>query len=158
MTLVVMLCGLTGSGKTTYARGLEAQGFTRLSVDEVVFEANGRYGVDYPESEYFDRGRLAVAAVKRQLLGLMNAGEPVVLDIGLWRKADRDAYKRLIKDHGGTWRLLYFRADRQTLMDRLRERNLRADANALTVTSSALDDFIRRFEPPAGEGEEIIDV
>jgi len=27
----------------------------------------------------------------------------------------------------------------------------------LTVTSSALDDFVARFEPPHGEGEEIVE-
>jgi hypothetical protein len=31
----------------------------------------------------------------------------------------------------------------------------RTDANALTVTSEALDDFLARFEPPAGGGEQI---
>jgi len=35
----------------------------------------------------------------------------------------------------------------QTLR-RLDERNRREDANTLTVTVSALDDFVTRFEPP----------
>ncbi len=30
------MCGVAGSGKTTYAQGLEAQGYTRLSVDEEI--------------------------------------------------------------------------------------------------------------------------
>ena len=34
--VVYLLCGLTGSGKTTYARQLEAAGAVRLSVDEEV--------------------------------------------------------------------------------------------------------------------------
>jgi hypothetical protein len=33
----------------------------------------------------------------------------------------------------------------------------RVEANALTVTEAALDDFIARFEPPATEGKEIIE-
>src|SRR5215207_8258600 len=48
--VVYLLCGLTGSGKTTYARQLEAAGAVRLSVDEEVFARHGRYGVDYPTS------------------------------------------------------------------------------------------------------------
>ncbi|WP_407991977.1 AAA family ATPase [Kitasatospora sp. CMC57] len=35
--LVVMMCGLPGSGKSTYARALEGRGYTRLSIDEVVW-------------------------------------------------------------------------------------------------------------------------
>jgi hypothetical protein len=34
-----------------------------------------------------------------------------VLDYGLWRRSDRDAYKRLVDSHGGRWRLLYFKVD-----------------------------------------------
>jgi hypothetical protein len=56
----------------------------------------------------------------------------------------------------GEWRLLYFPADRAELLRRLEERNRRADANALLVTPEALDDFIARFEPPHGEGEETV--
>lgn len=33
--VVYLLCGLTGSGKTTYAKRLEAAGAVRLTVDEV---------------------------------------------------------------------------------------------------------------------------
>ena len=46
--VVYLLCGLTGSGKTTYARQLEAAGAVRLSVDEEVYARHGRYGVDTP--------------------------------------------------------------------------------------------------------------
>ncbi|MGI5443016.1 AAA family ATPase [Streptomyces shenzhenensis] len=84
--MVYLLVGLTGSGKTTYAkRRLEAAGVVRLSVDERVHEQHGRYGVDHPERDY----------------------------------------------------------------RRLDERNQREnDANALTVTPEALDDFYARFESP----------
>jgi hypothetical protein len=46
--VVYLLCGLTGSGKTSYAKRLEAGGAVRLSVDEEVYARHGRYGVDYP--------------------------------------------------------------------------------------------------------------
>jgi hypothetical protein len=42
---VVLLSGVAGAGKTTYALGLEALGYVRLSVDEEVWAANGRHGV-----------------------------------------------------------------------------------------------------------------
>ena len=34
MSKVVMMCGVCGSGKTTYAKQLEKNGFVRLSIDE----------------------------------------------------------------------------------------------------------------------------
>lgn len=155
--MVYLLCGLTGSGKTTYAKTLEEAGVVRLSVDEAVYARHGRYGVDYPEGEYFERERPVVAGMRHRMLELVRSGVSVVFDHGLWTRADRDHSKKLIEDAGGTWRLLYFRADRTLLLARLAERNQRADANALRVTPEALEDFFRRFEAPSGEGEEVID-
>ena len=154
--IVYLLCGLTGSGKTTYARRLEAGGAVRLSVDEEVYVRHGRYGVDYPMSEYFDRERPVVEELPGRLVELVEAGHDVVLDYGLWRRSDRDAYKRLVEAHGGRWRLLYFKVDPEVLRQRLADRNRRADANALMVTPSALEDFIARFDEPVGEGEELV--
>lgn len=154
--VVWLLSGLTGSGKTTFAMRLETSGVARLSVDEEVFARHGRYGVDYHESEYFDREAPVIADVYRQLSGLVAAGRDVVLDRGLWTRADRDVAKKLAVDAGGRWRLVYFRVSREELLRRLRERNERGDANSLLVTESALDDFIGRFEPPDGEGEETV--
>jgi predicted kinase len=130
--VVYLLCGLTGSGKTTYARELEAAGAVRLSVDEVVEE------------------------LRRRLVELIESGHDVALDHGLWRRSDRDAYKRLIEAHGGTWRLLHFKADRDLLPQRLADRSRRGDANAMPLTPSDLEDFITRFEEPTGEGEELV--
>lgn len=152
-----LLSGLTGSGKTTFAKRLEAQGVVRLSVDEEVHARHGRYGVDYPEHEYFQRQGPIVEEVQRRIAELLELGRDVVLDYGLWRRSERDAYKQLVDAHGGRWRLLYFRADRDVLLRRLAERNQREDANALLVTPRALDEFLGRFEPPEGEGEQIID-
>jgi predicted kinase len=154
--MVYLLCGLTGSGKTTYARRLEAEGAVRLSVDEEVYARHGRYGVDYPMSEYFDRERPVLEDLPRRLVELVESGHDVVLDYGLWRRSDREAYKRLVEAHGGRWRLLYFKVDPEVLRQRLADRNRRADANALMVTPSALEDFIARFDEPVGEGEELV--
>jgi predicted kinase len=155
--VVYLLCGLTGSGKTTYAKRLEAGGAVRLSVDEEVYARHGRYGVDYPMDEYVERERPVVEELRRRLVELVESGRDVVLDYGLWRRSDRDAYKRLVEAHGGRWRLLYFKVDREVLARRLAERHRREDANALAVTPSALGDFIARFDEPVDEGEELVD-
>jgi predicted kinase len=154
--VVYLLCGLTGSGKTTYAKRLEAAGAVRLSVDEEVYARHGRYGVDYPMSEYFDREQPVVEELPRRLVELVESGHDVVLDYGLWRRRDRDAYKRLVEAHGGSWRLLYFKVEPEVLRQRLADRNRRADANALKVTPSALEDFMARFDEPVDEGEELV--
>jgi predicted kinase len=122
-----------------------------------VHEQHGRYGVDYPEHEYFAREAPVVEEVRQRLVELVGEGRDVVLDHGLWLRKDRDDWKLLVEKAGGRWRLLYFPVPREELLRRLAERNRRDDANALLVTPEALDDFYARFDVPEGEGEEVVE-
>ncbi|MYS42568.1 AAA family ATPase [Streptomyces sp. SID5998] len=155
MPLAVLLAGLTGSGKTTVAQALAAHGFTRLSVDEEVHRLHGRYGVDYPEHTYFERERPVVETIRQRFIKELQAGNDIVLDHGLWRRTDRDAWQQAAREAGGHPVVVYLPADRDELLRRLAGRNQREDANALTVTPEALDDFFARFDVPA-EDEEVI--
>ncbi len=152
---VYLLCGLTGSGKTTYARTLEDQGYVRLSLDEAVYALHERDVVTYPD-KFLDYEEEAKATLEQKLKELLHQGRGVALDYGFWQKTDRDRYKKLIEANGGMPKLIYFKADPEFLMKRLYERNKLTDANALTVTEPMLQDFIARFEEPVNEGEEII--
>ncbi|MET8625960.1 AAA family ATPase [Kitasatospora sp. NPDC004669] len=42
LSTVLLMCGLPGAGKTTYAKELERRGYVRLSIDEVVWQRIGR--------------------------------------------------------------------------------------------------------------------
>lgn len=151
MPLAVLLAGLTGSGKTTIAQALTEHGYVRLSVDEEVHRLHGRYGVDYPENTYFARQRPVLDAVRHQFATELSAGHDVVLDHGLWTRDEREDWIQAARHAGGLPVLIHLHAERDELMRRLATRNEREDANALTVTAEALDDFIHRFEPPTAE-------
>ncbi|WAL96903.1 AAA family ATPase [Streptomyces sp. Je 1-369] len=156
MPLAVLLAGLTGSGKTTVAQALADRGYLRLSVDEEVHRLHGRYGVDYPEHTYFERERPVVEATRGRFVKEIEAGNDVALDHGLWRRAERDAWRQAAREAGGLPVVVYLPADRDELLRRLTERNVREDANALTVTPEALDDFFARFDPPADDEDVIV--
>ncbi|HWA60981.1 MAG TPA: ATP-binding protein [Caulobacteraceae bacterium] len=155
--LVVLMCGLAGSGKTTFAQQLEAQGFTRLSIDEIVWETAGRYGVDYAPEDYPQRLDAARETMRARVGALLQAGAPAVVDSAFWSRRARDEYKALVEAHGGTWRIVFMAADRATLSARLRTRSRRFDANAaFEVTEERLDQFMRSFEAPDGEDEIVV--
>jgi len=77
---VVLLCGVAGSGKTTYAKQLEAQGYVRLSIDEEVWARFGRYGIDYDPAKYPQLSATAEEALRASLLTLVEQGRDVVVD------------------------------------------------------------------------------
>ena len=52
MSKVIMMCGVCGSGKTTYAKKKEQEGYIRLSIDEEMWKLYGRKGFDNPEEQY----------------------------------------------------------------------------------------------------------
>ncbi|GIH18825.1 hypothetical protein Raf01_69970 [Rugosimonospora africana] len=156
---MVLLCGIAGSGKTTYAKDLETRGYVRLSVDEEIWDRFGRYGVDYEPDEYERHTRVAREAVRERMLSLIAEGRDVVVDSSFWQRSLRQEYKQLIERAGGRWRLVYLRADPELLRGRLRVRAARFDANAaFPITEELFAHYLDSFEPPSGEGEEIVPV
>ncbi len=41
MSKVIMMCGVCGSGKTTYSKQKEKEGYIRLSIDEEMWKSYG---------------------------------------------------------------------------------------------------------------------
>lgn len=154
---VVLMCGVAGSGKTTYAKALEADGYVRLSIDEEVWARFGRYGVDYDPRRRGEYSELAEAALRRRLVELIREGRDVVADFSFWQRSARERYKRLIVDAGGSWELVYLKVDRERLRERLAARAARGDANAFPITDDVLDRYLASFEAPDGEGETVVE-
>jgi predicted kinase len=154
---VVLMCGVSGSGKTTYAKELEARGYERLSIDEEVWERFGRYGIDYDPALREQHSAEAEAALQQRLIDLIRAGRDVVVDFSFWERSTRDRYKRLVVDAGGTWELVYLKVSPERLRERLAARRERSDANAFPITDDVLERFVAGFQAPDGEGETVVE-
>lgn len=154
--VVYLLCGLGGSGKSTYAQKLEKKGLKKFSLDEYVFSIYGRAIASLPEQVYLQHYRTAKIKLDNELVSVIKNKQSVVLDYGFWRRESRDYYKQLVEKHDGEWKLIYLKASPDVLMKRLKQRNKRTDANAFPVTEQKLREYIERFEEPINEGETII--
>ena len=77
MSKVIMMCGVCGSGKTTYAKKKEKEGYIRLSIDEEMWKLHGKKGVDYPDSQYEELSEKIEAALRKKMLGLIKNGENI---------------------------------------------------------------------------------
>jgi predicted kinase len=156
--LVILMCGVAGSGKTSFSTKLASKGFTRLSIDEEIWGRFGRYGLDYTPEDYPGHVSAARDAIKDVLLQLLARRQPAVVDSSFWSRAHRDSYKELIENAGGAWRLVYLRAPENLLRERLEERGRRFDANAaFPIGADELTKFLKDFQTPIDEGEMVIE-
>ncbi|UQZ34127.1 hypothetical protein C2I18_11665 [Paenibacillus sp. PK3_47] len=156
--LVVLMCGIAGSGKSTFSQKMEEYGYIRLSIDEEVWAANGRYGIDYPVDKYREFLNEAHIRMRNQIVHCIQNHKQVVVDSSFWSRQERNEYKQLIGNAGGQWRLLYLKVNPAELRRRLKIRSQRFDANAaFTITEELLTVFLNGFEEPQNEGEIVID-
>ncbi|MDM5316141.1 ATP-binding protein [Fictibacillus sp. b24] len=156
-SLVVMMCGVAGSGKTTFAQQLEKEGFVRLSIDEEIWATNGRYGIDYPLEKIEDFKKDAERKLRNRLIELIHEKQHVVIDFSFWDRDRRNLYKQIIEKAGGKWKLVYLNVHPDDLRERLKIRSQRFDANSFPITEETLISYLKGFETPKGEGEIVIE-
>ena len=98
MSNVIMMCGVCGSGKTTFAMEKEKEGYVRLSIDEELWQTCGQYGVDYQQEAYEELSLAAEERLCRRMTELIRAGKNVVLDFSFWNRDNRERYRKLIAE------------------------------------------------------------
>ncbi|KAI0148545.1 ATP/GTP-binding protein [Xylariaceae sp. FL1272] len=161
--VVVMTCGIAGSGKSTLSKTIVSMhpNFERISGDGIVAENHGIYGVDYaPEmySDYLDEAWTESKSRLTQAL-LRESAKDVVLDRAFWNKEYRDEAKALIESLQARWVLVYLKApSKETLWQRIQaRRRVGIDADsAYEITQDILTVYWNGFEEPIGEGEIVV--
>jgi len=151
-----------GAGKSTLAKAIIAAypAWTRLSIDTILAERRGIWGVDYPPELYETYQDEAEKVLNASLDELLRQGKNAVLDRSFYAREDREEIKGRIEAAGGRWCLVYLKADRDLLWRRIRERRekgINADS-ALDIKEELLDSYVEGFEAPQGEGEIVVDV
>ena len=141
---VVMMCGPGGAGKTTYARRLEHEGWTRLSF----------------EVEFWDRGITSMpsadivaevaADLKARLVRNVADGRDVVLDFGFWFRRQRDEFRALLAPRGIVPETVYIATSLETILSRIGDRHGRGPDD-WPLTEQTATEYFERFEPPTLE-------
>jgi predicted kinase len=150
MATVHLLCGKTGSGKTTYARRLEQNGAVRFSVDECMLRL---FGAHMPRKEFDARLALCLNLVLELAERLAELGVPAVVDAGFWRRDGRREVRERLARRGVHACLHYFDVPDSELWRRLELRNREARAGTFEITREMFELFSGWFEAPGPEEE-----
>ena len=147
---IYLLCGLPGSGKTTYARKLEKTGVVRLSLDEELFSLFGR---EFPPEQYSEFEKQTKKKLLEKTFSLIKDGKSVILDWGFWKKDERVGVKNATQEQGAAVKLLYFKKDSSALLHGVKNRDLSKNHE---ISDDMLEKFSAQFEEPNDENEEIV--
>ena len=152
---VILVCGPTGVGKTTYSMKLaEELGAIRFSIDPWM---QNLYSKDMKSLDYswilerVERCGKQIWEVSEQILQL---GGSVILDLGFSVKSQRDTFVGLAKDAGAVPEIHYLDAPVEQRRERVKGRNITKDPNlySFEVTGFMFDFMEPKFEAP-GENE-----
>lgn len=149
MSILFMICGLPGSGKTTLARELEiSQRALRLCADEWI----AALMKDIKDIEELDRLRDPVEALQWQMAKrALVLGMDVILENGFWSREERKRYRSEAESLGAHVELKYLALSRDELWERLSKRNANLPAGTFTITKEKLDLWSGWFEPPMSD-------
>lgn len=152
MADIILCCGMVGSGKSTFARRLQATGrWVHFSADRFMLALFGA------EPRDFDRKLGACAALIYDLSqGLLDDSFNVVLDFGFWSRADRFAVAGRFASRGHRPRLVYFPIAADEQARRIRERNGRAEAGCYSLDEAAVAALNARFEAPGADEDFVL--
>jgi predicted kinase len=145
-TTLFLTVGLPCTGKTTAARLIEAErGALRLTKDEWV---KALYGHENPPSATdVIEGRLIDIGLR-----VLELGNDVVLDFGLWSRDERSALRQAAADRGATAELRYVEATPAEQRSRLDRRQAEAPHTTWPMADDELAGWAARFDvPTAGE-------
>jgi len=146
--VVHLLCGPTGSGKTTFAKQLARQGAVHLCLDEWMIRLHGR-------ALSRDAYQQKLAACFELLLdvaaAIARSGTAVVLDAGFWHKRRRVSARERLAALGLNSVLHYVELADAERWRRLERRNRALPDFEYEVSREMFEEFSRCFEPPNDE-------
>lgn len=140
---LTLFCGLPGAGKSTLARRLEVAGHgVRLSTDDW----QAALGVAHADTHFHER-------LQRVLYGhglrLLRGGVDVIVEDGLWTKAERTAKFADARACGARIDFHVFEVPFDILWSRLQGRTSEAEPGAYPMTQQELRQAWDLFDPPS---------
>src|SRR3954471_8649176 len=139
---VILVCGLPGAGKTTLSRRLAAQ---LRAVRMCPYEWMDALGFDLWDGPARARVEALQWAQTLQLLGL---DQTVIIEWGLWTRAERDALRDQVHARGGSIELRFLDVSLEELWRRVEARNRRPASGWAVIDQESLRSWHAAFEAP----------
>ncbi|MFB2597454.1 AAA family ATPase [Herbiconiux sp. P17] len=139
--VLILFCGLPGSGKTTVAREREREtGAIRFNTDEWMADL----GLDYFD-DLRDRLQGRLNELWKQLLAQRQS---VIVEDGTWKREERDELRLVAKTLDAVTEMHYFVVPFAELWRRLEVRNANPGYGTAPISRKLLEESRQRLERP----------
>lgn len=138
-----IMCGMPLSGKSTYAKLLQSQGWVRVSLDDIRLALHGEVYKPDAEPLVWESAELMVRA-------LLKSGHNVIVDTTNRTRDRRKRWRRVAKEFGLTLEVFHVDTDYETCKERNKKLN--------RLSQHYLKQIYKEFEKPASEEGNIIKV
>lgn len=151
MTKIMLISGLVGAGKSTYARRLaKDESAIRFSIDEWMI---GLFKADFPKQLDFEWSMERIYKIEEQVWSvveqLIENGTPVILDFGLLQREHRQKFYDWAATNELTIETHVIEADKDIRWQRVLNRNLeKGDTYSLEVNKEMFDFCENLYERP----------
>ncbi|AJQ96598.1 AAA family ATPase [Gynuella sunshinyii] len=149
-----LLTGKVASGKTTYARKMEAEKkAVFLSIDELQLCIFG----SSPTREQLDNSYDGAREYQfKEALKFLENGIDVFFDWGLWKKTERLKYKEQLQKHGFEVVIVYFKVSAEKRLEWNSKRNAGGDVASFKIEPHDVALFDSMYEEPTEEEYDLL--
>ena len=143
------MCGLVGSGKTTFSKQLaQSTGALRFSMDEWMIPL---FGEHMPRAEFDTRLNQLTELFQQSAEQLLELGVAVIFDFGFWEKQQRMDIRAWANSIDAELELIYLECPFATCYQRVLNRNQNPQNVSYEITEEMFLLFQSRFEAPQND-------
>ena len=152
---VVLMCGISGSGKTVFSKALESRGYSRIAADEILWE---KYGDEFPTlpADVQKQAFMSMGSLLREaLIPHLEAKRKVVVDSTMCKHTKREEISRLCESFGISPLTVFLKASPEVLAKRLAGRK-GIGPNDQIIPPEKLQMYCSGFESPDGDADTLV--